>query len=81
MQAYCAACGEKRPDREDWKLQHIASETLSELTNVEQSKLYGDDWLAAGVKAAAVFIVYFAISTSFIAAALLLAISRARAAG
>ena len=39
MQSYCAACGEKRPDRDDWKLQTIAGETFSELTNLEQSKL------------------------------------------
>ena len=40
MQAYCARCGEKRPHRDDWKLQSIAGETFSELTNVEHSKLW-----------------------------------------
>ena len=40
MQAYCAQCGEKRPDRDDWKLQAIAGEAFSELTNLEHSKLW-----------------------------------------
>ena len=40
MQAYCARCGEKRPDRDDWKLQAIAGEALSEFTNLEHSKLW-----------------------------------------
>lgn len=40
MQAYCAHCGEKRPERDDWKLQNIAGEIFGELINVEQSKLW-----------------------------------------
>ena len=40
MAAYCSQCGEKRVDRDDWKLRHIAGETFSELVNVEHSKLW-----------------------------------------
>ena len=40
MQTYCARCGEKRPDRDDWKLQTIAGEAFSEFTNLEHSKLW-----------------------------------------
>ena len=40
MQTYCAHCGEKRPDRDDWKLQSVAGEAFSELTNLEHSKLW-----------------------------------------
>lgn len=40
MADYCGRCGEKRRDRADWKLSSIAGETLSELTNLEHSKLW-----------------------------------------
>ncbi len=40
MAAYCSRCGEKRPERDDWKLRHIAGETFAELVNVEHSKLW-----------------------------------------
>ena len=40
MQAYCAQCGEKRPHRDDWKLQSIAGEAFSEFTNLEHSKIW-----------------------------------------
>ena len=40
MLAYCARCGEKRPERADWKLQNIAGETFAELINVEHSKVW-----------------------------------------
>ena len=40
MQAYCGHCGEKRPDRSDWKLGTIVGETVSELTELEHSKVW-----------------------------------------
>lgn len=40
MAAYCSQCGEKRLERDDWKLRNIVSETFSELVNVEHSKLW-----------------------------------------
>ncbi|HYJ04659.1 MAG TPA: DUF3667 domain-containing protein [Chthoniobacterales bacterium] len=40
MSAYCSACGEKRRDRDDWKLSSIAGETFAEITNLEHSKLW-----------------------------------------
>ena len=40
MQAYCGHCGEKRPDRSDWKLSAIVGETVSELTELEHSKVW-----------------------------------------
>ena len=40
MQAYCSNCGEKRPDRDDWKLTTIGGEAVSELTELEHSKLW-----------------------------------------
>jgi len=45
MQSYCARCGEKRPERDDWKLRNIAGEIVGELTNLEQSKLWQTFWL------------------------------------
>lgn len=39
MDAYCSRCGEKRRDRDDWKLSSIAGETFAEITNLEHSKL------------------------------------------
>lgn len=45
MGVYCSQCGEKRRDREDWKLSIIASETFGEITNVEHSKLWQTLWL------------------------------------
>lgn len=38
--AYCGRCGEKRLDRDDWKLENIAGEAFSEVTNLEHSKLW-----------------------------------------
>lgn len=40
MGAYCSECGEKRRDRDDWKLSSIAGETFAEITNLEHSKLW-----------------------------------------
>jgi hypothetical protein len=40
MQSYCAQCGEKRPERDDWKLQSIASEAFAEITSLEHSKVW-----------------------------------------
>lgn len=40
MDAYCSRCGEKRRDRADWRLSHIAGETFAEITNLEHSKLW-----------------------------------------
>lgn len=37
---YCSRCGEKRPERTDWKLQNIAGEAFAEITNLEHSKLW-----------------------------------------
>lgn len=40
MAAYCSHCGEKRRDRTDWKLSHLASEAVAEVIDLEHSKLW-----------------------------------------
>jgi hypothetical protein len=40
MAKYCSHCGEKRWDRDEWQLRHVAGEVFSEVTDVEHSKLW-----------------------------------------
>jgi hypothetical protein len=40
MRAYCSACGEKRRDRDEWKLRHIVQEAFAEITDVEGSRMW-----------------------------------------
>ena len=40
MLEYCSRCGEKRREQSDWQLSKIAGEAISELTEIEHSKLW-----------------------------------------
>ena len=40
METYCSRCGEKRRESTDWKLSEISGEVISEITDLEHSKLW-----------------------------------------
>ena len=40
MVVYCSRCGEKRREAADWKLSKIGGDIVSEITDLEQSKLW-----------------------------------------